>query len=689
MAPAAGSYQPQHDEEVFHYNEAIEEAEKKAQRREAIRQENLTLCSNIMVFLLYIGIFTLAMFLESSDTSSRFADHIRAMLEGGGSEHHDKMVMVRIGNTDDVYSFLEQTFIPSLWANNTDTNQAHEISKSLHPIDVSNRMIGSARLRQVKVNSAGGCQVDPIFMEYMISCNPLFQPGGLFGGGNEATDEFGPDGVFKHSADPLGTGYSGSMGAYPSGGYMALLSTNQTTARNTIKMLKEENFLGLQTRAVFIDFTVWNSNLGVYAVCRVASEFGPTGTVTSYMEISILTEQMLKPGGHGTAKDWCAFFGVIIIMGFVIYFLAEEAQELYASKLTYFMDGWNVLDWINMLLLIVAFIERCMVYAEASGAQIGVAQLENPDKFSSVRGLASKAELVRLLHSFNAVLLWGKCVKYFKHLPIIKELVKTVWDAFSLFVPLMTMFIIALLGFTMAYNIGFGDKIQELTTFTRSIIYLSRAFIRDVKLIPVYYITPIFGAFLILLFYVMLCLVGVQVLFAVMADAMYREKHHKEGEDEMHRDEPLEELLRELKKLGVRLVRCTCPFLYRKFIRPLPSKEERDKAAAAAKEAAAGGGGGGGHDEKMALKDGAGADTATESSYSSLAPEGEKTFTIAEIMLAIQHMSGRVLSEVQEVGIEIRSELHDVCERVAQMQMAVEELSWRAELVRREQEAVL
>ena len=36
-------------------------------------------------------------------------------------------------------------------------------------------------------------------------------------------------------------------------------------------------------------------------------------------------------------------------------------------------------------------------------------------------------------------------------------------------------------------------------------------------------------------------------------------------------------------------------------------------------------------------------------------------------------MSGRILSEMQEVGIEIRSELHDVCERVAQMQMAVEE----------------
>merc|ERR1719235_1263862 len=208
-----------------------------------------------------------------------------------------------------------------------------------------------------------------------------------------------------------------------------------------------------------------------------------------------------------------------------------------------------------MILLIVAFTFRIMVFTEASDANLGGAQLVNPEAFSSIRGLVSKAETVKLLHAFNAVLLWSKCVKYTKHLPIVKGLVKTIWDAFALFGPLLIMFTIALIGFTMAYHIGFGDKIQELTSFTRAVVYLCRSFIRDVRLLPVYHITPIFGAFLILLFYVMLVMVGVQVLFAVMADAMYREKHHKEEEDEMHRDEPLEEVMREGKKYGIKIIR--------------------------------------------------------------------------------------------------------------------------------------
>lgn len=665
------------EEETFHVDEAAAEAERQKLLREEIKQENLSLCRTIMIFMVYIGIFTAAMFLESSDVSSRFADHIRSLLSGGGHDHHAKMTLDRISKPEDISAFIEQTFVPALWQNNTDTNQAQSMSAYLHPIDISNRMLGSARIRQVRVSEAAGCETDPMFGEYTIECYPPFNAGGMITASNEATEAFGPEGKYAYSSDDLGTGYTGSVSAYPAGGYMIFLSTNKTTANIAIQNMKTEKFFDLQTRAVFIDFTVWNSNNGVYSVMRIAVEFGPSGTVHQYMEASVLAESMLVMGGHGSLKDWCAFFTVLIVMAFVGYFMVEEINEIYAARLMYFTDGWNVLDWINMLLLIVAFTFRIMVFMDASSITIGAAQLENPDVFQSIRALAAKAETVRLLHSFNAVLLWSKCVKYTKHLPVVKVLVKTIWDAFSLFLPLMFMFTIALIGFTMAYNIGFGDKIQELTTFTRAIVFLSRSFLRDIKLMEVYYITPIFGAFLILLFYVMLVLVGIQILFAIVSDAMYRAKHHPAEADPMHKDEPLEEVLRELKKFSIKMIRACCPIIYRTFIKKPMSKEERQRMIELRNQ---------GIEEKLALKNAM--DAATESSMSVISEQRERTFTTKEIMLAIQHMSGRVLSEVQEVGIEIRSELHDVCERVAQMQMAVEELSWRSELVRREQETI-
>lgn len=681
-----GSYRTKlaEEEEVVHYDTEAERLEQEAAHREEIRKENLGLCFQIMFFLVYLLVFTVAMFLESSDSSSRFADHIRGAIQGGGPNHDQKMILDRIEKTDDVYSFLEQNFIPAFWANNTDTNQAEQYSEYLHPIDMYNRLIGSVRIRQVRVVAESDCQVDPMFVGYKISCFPMFNSGGPFSESNEDENTFGPEGKFKWAEDVAGTGYAGSMGTYPANGFMAYLSTNKTKATLVTRMLRDENFLGLQTRAVFIDFLVWNSNFGVYAVSRISIEFGPTGAVAAYLEMTMLSEQMLTVGGHGNTKDWCAFVFVVMIMMFVTYFMIEEGREIKKDKIAYFHDPWNVLDWINMLLLIWAFALRIAVFMNASDVDLGSKQIENPDIYSSVRSLASQAEQVKLLHSFNAVLLWNKCVKYLKHLPIVKVLVKTIWNAFRLFLPLMSMFIIGMIGFAMAYHIGFGDKVQELTTFPRTFIYLARAFLRDVQLMPVYYITPIFGAFLILLFYVMLVLVGVQVLFAIVTDAMYRSKHHPEGEDPEHKDEPLEEVLRELKKISFRMIKFCCPLIYRKFIKKPMTAEERQKMMEQHAQQ-------GQQPDQLALKNLMDARDGTESSYSTGGSSEfrEKTFTTAEIMLAIQHMSGRVLSEVQEVGIEIRSELHDVCERVAQMQMAVEELSWRAELVRREQDAVM
>merc|ERR1719210_2348736 len=112
----------------------------------------------------------------------------------------------------------------------------------------------------------------------------------------------------------------------------------------------------------------------------------------------------------------------------------------------------------------------------------------------------------------------------------------------------------------MSYNIGFGDKIWELSSLPSSLTYLCRAFLRDVELMPAYALMPGFGAVLILIFYVTFLLVGVNVLFAIIADAMFRakvdrdrkereSKGRKTAEDALHKEEPVEEFFRETHRI--------------------------------------------------------------------------------------------------------------------------------------------
>merc|ERR1719464_78428 len=103
------------------------------------------------------------------------------------------------------------------------------------------------------------------------------------------------------------------------------------------------------------------------------------------------------------------------------------------------------------------------------------------------------------------------------------------------------------MGFVMAYNIGFGDRIWDLATFPKAYVYLTRAFVRDIELMPVYDLSPLFGALLILLFYVTLILVGASFIFAIVADSLYRAQNRpaKKSGDQL---EPFQEFYRELKR---------------------------------------------------------------------------------------------------------------------------------------------
>jgi len=370
---------------------------------------------------------------------------------------------------------------------------------------------------------------------------------------------------------------------------------------------------------------------------------------------------------------------------------------------------------VNLAAITVRFI----LFFAASGANIASDELGNKDVFNDYRSLAESAKLVRLLHALNAVLLWGKAVKYLRHMPMIRDLLRTVWSSFALVCPFMVMFLLGFVGFAVSYCIGFGDKIEELSTVSSTFVYLCRAFLMDVKLIPVYDMAPMFGAFMILLFYVTLLLVACNILFAIIADSLFKAKYdmtenQRIAEKALHEGEPVEEVYREVRKKVVRIMRLYMPGVYRRLVKSrkvaggrasvaedgrrgskLSALEDEggpsrrtSKAAMALEDRQGKRRSMAGSKEPASLMDQGPGMSPSDSGYGedSEGDDGYNLPTKEELMRAIEHMSGRVLSEISIVGIEIKSELHDVCERVAQMQMAVEELTWRSEKVRLEQE---
>merc|ERR1719159_582767 len=383
-------------------------------------------------------------------------------------------------------------------------------------------------MRQVRVQRKENCQVGSLFETYKTLCFPAYSEQLT-----ESQDSFGPKKIYRWSEDGDGAWHDGKLAAYSPNGFMQTFTTNRSRTLAEMKTLKDAGFLDAATRAVMVDFTIWNSNLGLYAVSRITHEFAPSGAVAGSVRTLILSERYFTPGGTKTLGEWFAIIGEVAIIIFVVFYLGEEFSECSVMKWDYLKDGWNLMDWLNMFLLLYAFGSRMTVWVDSVSLTVGEKELLNRDEYTNLQAFAESIEQAGLINAFNAVLLWAKFFKFSGYVPYVKILIEAIGGSFVLFMSFLAMFVIAFVGFVISYNVGFGDKINEFATFHGASVYLGRSFLGDINLLPVYRVSPIFGAVLILLFYVIIMMVGMNVFFAILVNALHESKYgDKEGVDD-------------------------------------------------------------------------------------------------------------------------------------------------------------
>merc|ERR1719201_2888641 len=156
---------------------------------------------------------------------------------------------------------------------------------------------------------------------------------------------------------------------------------------------------------------------------------------------------------------------------------------------------------------------------------VGEKELLDKNSYTGLQSFAEQIQQAALINSFNAVLLWAKFFKFSGYVPYVKILIDAIGGSFVLFISFLAMFVIAFVGFVISYNVGFGDKINEFATFHGACVYLARSFLGDIDLLPVYKVSPLFGAVLILLFYVMIMMVMMNVFFAILTNALHESKY--------------------------------------------------------------------------------------------------------------------------------------------------------------------
>ncbi|KFM66209.1 Polycystic kidney disease 2-like 1 protein, partial [Stegodyphus mimosarum] len=119
-----------------------------------------------------------------------------------------------------------------------------------------NRLLGSPRLRQLRVRN-DSCVVHDDFKSSISECYDVYSP---------QIEDTRPFGLINGTAwtysterELGGSSHWGLLSTYSGAGSYADLGTSSEQSKAVMKVLKENLWISRATRAVFLDFTVYNA----------------------------------------------------------------------------------------------------------------------------------------------------------------------------------------------------------------------------------------------------------------------------------------------------------------------------------------------------------------------------------------------------------------------------------------------
>ena len=78
-----------------------------------------------------------------------------------------------------------------------------------------------------------------------------------------------------------------TLNTYKGGGYVMNFERSYRRTKRNLTRLREEDWLDLRTKAMFLEYTVYNPNANLFASIILTTEFPATGAAVPRSEIKV------------------------------------------------------------------------------------------------------------------------------------------------------------------------------------------------------------------------------------------------------------------------------------------------------------------------------------------------------------------------------------------------------------------
>nr|XP_015205286.1 PREDICTED: polycystic kidney disease 2-like 2 protein isoform X2 [Lepisosteus oculatus] len=391
--------------------------------------------------------------------------------------------------------YLEGPLLENLYWNDRFPKKSLDENESF--IYFENVLLGVPRIRQVKVTNTS-CSVHGSFA-FEMECYDAYLTL------KEDTASFGPMNSTAWIYSPPSSVVDihwGWVSTYSGGGFYLDLEKAKEKNADKIRTLRSNRWLTRGSRAVFIDFSVYNSNINLFCVVRLVAELPATGGVlTSWQFYSV---KLLR---YVSSVDYVLALCEVVFCLFIIAFGFQECVELYQKRCSYFIEFWNCLELILIVMSVVAI--SFNVYRTSEVHTLLESLQENPQKYPDFHFLAFWQTQYNNMIAVNVFICWVKVFKYINFNKTMNTLTSTLSHCAKDVIGFAVMFFIIFFAYAQLAYLLFGSQVENFSTFKNCVFTQFRIILGDINfneiehsnriLGPIYFTTFVFFVFFILL----------------------------------------------------------------------------------------------------------------------------------------------------------------------------------------------
>ncbi|KAI0242842.1 Polycystin-2 [Lamellibrachia satsuma] len=173
----------------------------------------------------------------------------------------------------------------------------------------------------------------------------------------------------------------GRRGLYGGGGYVADLGTSQRQARSLLRELSIE-WIDVYTRAVFVEFTIYNPNVNLFAFVNLLTEFPATGGLLRHPRVDSF-HVYSAVGSHSTVVVVVQMLFIFIL----VYQVIRQLLKFKKQRREYFKDPWN---FIEVAVIVTSVVAVAMYVAREFLSRLILRRLmKNRDAYTNYSTLAT------------------------------------------------------------------------------------------------------------------------------------------------------------------------------------------------------------------------------------------------------------------------------------------------------------